>query len=155
MKKLITIALLMYVSCIVFAQETSAEAEVRKLEEQERQAVLKKDTAALGKIWDKHFVVNAPNNRVVVSEGDIASRPVIAHMGYASFTREIEQILVRGNVVFCMGNEVVMPAENYPRAGKEIRRRYTNVWMKENGVWTLVARHASEICPDPVQPKKQ
>ena len=148
------VACLLYLSCITYGQETSAEAELRKLEEQERQAVLKKDTATLQKLWDKHFIVNAPSNRVVVSEGDASSRPVIAQMGYASFTREIEQLLVRGDVVFCMGNEVVIPAENYPRAGEEIKRRYTNIWMKQNGVWKLVARHGSEICSQ-AQPKKK
>lgn len=154
MKKLMVLAVLLYFSCSTYSQEASAEAEVRKLEEQERQAVLKKDTAVLQKIWDKHLIVNAPTNRVVVSEGGAAARPVIAQMGYASFTREIEQLLVRGDVVFCMGNEVVIPAEDYPRAGEEIRRRYTNVWMKQNGVWTLVARHGSEICIQQ-QPKKK
>ena len=127
------------------AQEISAEADIRKLEEQERQAVLKKDTAMLRKIWDKHFLVNAPTNKIVISE-DAVARPVITQMSYASFTREIEQVLVRGDVVFCMGSEVVVPAEGNANAGNEIKRRYTNIWMKQNGVWTLVARHASIIC---------
>jgi ketosteroid isomerase-like protein len=130
----------------LYAQEASAEAEIRKLEEQERQAVLKKDTATLRKLWDRHFIVNAPNNKVVLSGEDAVARPVITQMAYSSFTREIEQILVRGDVVFCMGNEVVMPASDNPKAGEEIKRRYTNIWMKQNGTWTLVARHASMIC---------
>ena len=127
------------------AQEISPEADIRKLEEQERQAVLKKDTAMLRKIWDKNFLVNAPSNRIVISD-DAVARPVITQMSYASFTREIEQIMVRGDVVFSMGSEIVVPAEGSPNAGKEIKRRYTNIWMKQNAVWTLVARHASIIC---------
>lgn len=133
-------------SGILFAQETSPEAEVRLLEEKERQAVLKKDTAALRKLWDRYFLVNAPTNRVVPAGPDVVSRPVI-QLKYASFTREIEQILVRGDVVFSMGNEVIIPdGDDDPRKGKEIRRRYTNIWMKHGTTWTLVARHASEIC---------
>lgn len=127
------------------AQESSAEADIRKLEEQERQAVLRKDTATLRKIWDKHFLVNAPTNKIVISE-DAVARPVITQMSYASFTREIEQVLVRGDVVFCMGSEIVVPADGHPNAGRETKRRYTNIWMRQNGVWTLVARHASIIC---------
>lgn len=129
-----------------YSQESSAEAEIRKLEEQERQAVLKRDTAALRKIWDKHFIVNAPNNKVVIAAENPVDRPVVAQISYSSFTREIEQILVRGDVVFCMGNEIVVPASDRPKAGQEIKRRYTNVWMKQDGAWTLVARHASVIC---------
>ena len=137
----------MLFSGLAYAQESSPEADIRLLEEKERQAVLKKDTASLRKIWDRYFLVNAPSNRVVPAGPDVASRPVISQLSYASFTREIEQILVRGDVVFSMGNEVVVPdgAED-PRKGKEIRRRYTNVWMKQGNTWTLVARHASEVC---------
>ena len=146
-KNFCVILFLILFSGILVAQETSPEADIRLLEEKERQAVLKKDTAALRKIWDRYFLVNAPTNRIVTAGPDVASRLVISRMSYASFTREIEQILVRGDVVFSMGNEVVIPdADDDPRKGKEIRRRYTNIWMKQGSTWTLVARHASEIC---------
>ena len=146
MKKLIIILVCVLQFQYLLAQEASAEADIRKLEEQERQAVLKKDTAALRKIWDRHLIVNAPSNRIVISGTDAVARPVITQMSYASFTREIEQILVRGDVVFSMGSEIVVPAEGTPNAGREIKRRYTNIWMRQSGVWTLVARHASIIC---------
>ena len=146
MKKVIIILTCIFQLQHLLAQEASAEADIRKLEEQERQAVLKKDTAALRKIWDRYFIVNAPNNKIVLSGSDAVARPVITQMSYASFTREIEQILVRGDVVFSMGSEIVVPAEGAPNAGKEIKRRYTNIWMKQSGAWTLVARHASIIC---------
>ena len=146
MKKLIIILVCVLQFQYLLAQEASAEADIRKLEEQERQAVLKKDTVALRKIWDRHLIVNAPSNRIVISETDAVARPVITQMSYASFTREIEQILVRGDVVFSMGSEIVVPAEGTPNAGRELKRRYTNIWMRQSGVWTLVARHASIIC---------
>ena len=145
MKKFVVVLICFFQLKQLFAQEASAEADIRKLEEQERQAVLKKDTAMLRKIWDKHFLVNAPTNRIVIAE-DAVARPVITQLSYASFTREIEQVLVRGDVVFSMGSEIIVPAEGSPDAGKEIKRRYTNIWMKQSGVWTLVARHASVIC---------
>ena len=145
MKKFVVVLICFFQLQQLFAQEASAEADIRKLEEQERQAVLKKDTAMLRKIWDKHFLVNAPTNRIVLTN-DAVARPVITQISYTSFTREIEQVLVRGDVVFSMGSEIVVPAEGSPNAGKEIKRRYTNIWMKQGGVWTLVARHASVIC---------
>lgn len=132
----------------IIAQDNSAEADIRKLEEQERQAVLRKDTATLRKIWDRYFIVNAPVNRVVVSGDDPINRPVIIQTTYASFTREIEEILVRGDVVFSMGSEVVVLAGNAPNAGKEVKRRFTNIWLKQGNTWTLGARHASIICDE-------
>ena len=147
MKKWFIFLLFSIPGYFVVAQETSAEAEIRKLEEQERQAVLRKDTANLRKIWDRYLIVNAPSNRVVLSGEDAVARPVITQMTYSSFTREIEQILVRGDVVLSMGSEIIIPGgEDDPRKGKEIKRRYTNMWMKQGGVWKLVARHANEIC---------
>lgn len=155
MKNLMILLVFVVQFSIVTAQDTSPEAEVRKLEEQERQAVLKKDTAALRKIWDRYLIVNAPSNKIVLSGEDAVARPVITEMSYSSFTREIEQVLVRGDVVFCMGNEVVMPASDDPKEGEEIKRRYTNIWMKQNGTWTLVARHASIICEEKAKPNRR
>ncbi len=42
----------------------SDELEIRKLEQMEVQAVLKKDTITLLKLWDKEYVVNAPDNKI-------------------------------------------------------------------------------------------
>jgi hypothetical protein len=30
--------------------------------------------------------------------------------------------------------------------GQIVRRRFTHVWIKENGEWKLFARHANNIC---------
>ncbi|MBC7827666.1 MAG: nuclear transport factor 2 family protein [Chitinophagaceae bacterium] len=146
MKKLMTICVLILCNAYLYAQDTSAESEIRKLEEKERQAVLKKDTIVLAQLWGKDFMVNAPTNRVVLAGNRVAERPVIAQMSYSSFTREVEEILVKGDIVFSMGNEVVVPAGDNPKAGQTIKRRYTNIWMKQNGDWKLVARHANQIC---------
>jgi hypothetical protein len=45
-----------------------------------------------------------------------------------------------------MGKETVVPKGKSPEAGKTIYRRYANTWMKRDGQWRLVARHASVIC---------
>ena len=132
--------------CCLCAQPTSAESEIRKLEETERRAVLRKDTATLRKIWDRHLIVNAPMNKVVLSGEDAVARPVITDMEYSSFTREIEQLLVRGDLVISMGNEIIVPFGDEPKEEQAIKRRYTNIWMKQNGGWTLVARHANIVC---------
>ena len=146
MKKIMIIHALLVFAGYLCAQNTNAESEIRKLEEAERQAVLKKDTIVLAQIWDKEFMVNAPNNRVVLAGNGVAERPVITQMVYSSFTREIEEILIKGDIVFCMGNEIVVPAGDNPKAGQAIKRRYTNIWMRQNGAWKLVARHANQIC---------
>jgi hypothetical protein len=51
-------------------------------------------------------------------------------------------------MVVVMGRETLTPAGNAPGAGQTIRRRYTNVWMKNRGKWLLTVRHAHIICSD-------
>lgn len=147
MKKGILLSTMLCCVSILQAQNASIESEIRNLETEEHQAVLKKDTATLHKIWGHDLIVNAAMNRVVQATTNVSDRPVISQMSYSSFTREIEHIQVKGDVVFSMGSEVVVPVGNVPNAGQTVKRRYTNIWMKENGSWKLVARHANVICP--------
>jgi ketosteroid isomerase-like protein len=145
MKKIITVFPLFF--CVIFlhAQNQTTEAEIRNLEQIEVKAVLEKDTVTLLKIWDKDYVVNSPTNKVVFAGKSAVDRPVM-NMSRSVFTREIEQIIVRGDVVFSMGSETVVPAGDQPHAGQTVKRRYTNIWMKQGANWKLVARHANVIC---------
>jgi len=49
-----------------------------------------------------------------------------------------------------MGNELVVP-KTAPKGSSHdtnqpIKRRFTNVWMRKDGKWLMIARHASNIC---------
>jgi hypothetical protein len=48
-----------------------------------------------------------------------------------------------------MGLETLIPITDAPSAGlvagKTIKRRFTNIWKKEDGTWRLFARHANVI----------
>jgi hypothetical protein len=145
MKKLITTIPLILCACYLYAQNKDIEEEIKKLEQLEVRAVLARDTVILKKLWDKNFVVNNPANRVVVANANPLDRPVLKEPRI-SFTREMEHIAVRGDIVFTMGNETVVPGGDLPKAGQTVKRRYTNIWMKVDGEWKLVARHANEIC---------
>jgi ketosteroid isomerase-like protein len=136
---------LLCIICVLplFAQNQETEAEIKKLEQMEVEAVLKKDTVTLLKLWDKNYVVNAPDNKINFAGKTTLDRPVLKR-SRVSFSLYIEQIIVRGNTVISMGSETVVPTENQPQL---VKRRYTNIWMKQDGSWKLVARHANVICP--------
>ena len=52
---------------VAMAQDRrSDEDHVRSLDDQERIAALKRDIPALERLWSEEFIVNAPNNQVVV-----------------------------------------------------------------------------------------
>jgi hypothetical protein len=124
--------------------QTNSEKQIRKLENQEKQAVLKGDTTTLYKLWSPNYVVNAPMNAVAtikqikgfLSEGQI---------DYTSFDRIIEKITFTGDIAIVMGKEITTPEKNTENAGKTVTRRYTNIWMKTKGVWLLTARQATNI----------
>ena len=129
------------VSAQSMKQKAVIEQEIRRLDVAHADAVLRGDLAALDKLWTKDFKVNNPFNEI-----DKADRIRTGAVTYSSFIREPEAVLIHGNTVIVMGREIVVPKGSSPDAGKTINRRYTNIWMKRNSKWRLVARHASVIC---------
>jgi ketosteroid isomerase-like protein len=123
------------------SQKAAIEQEIRRLDLEHADAILRGDLPALDKLWTTDFKVNNPFNEV-----DKADRIRTGAMTYSSFIREPETVLVHGDTVIVMGREIVVPKGNSPDAGKTINRRYTNIWMKRDSKWRLVARHASVIC---------
>lgn len=129
------------VSAQSMKQKAVIEQEIRRLDVAHADAVLRGDLAALDKLWTKDFKVNNPFNEI-----DKADRIRTGAVTYSSFIREPEAVLIHGDTVIVMGREIVVPKGSSPDAGKTINRRYTNIWMKRNSKWRLVARHASVIC---------
>jgi hypothetical protein len=121
--------------------QVELEKEIKMLEAQEVQAVLAHDAAALERLWDKAYVVHNPQGRIVPASGSVMDRPVL-QSARASFTRDVESIVANGDVVFSMGSETVTDS----KASEVIKRRYTNTWMRKDGAWKMVARHANQIC---------
>jgi ketosteroid isomerase-like protein len=128
----------------------SDEELVRSLDDQERAAALKRDVAALERLWSDHFTVNAPNNQVVI--GKRAVLETFVHTGvinFSSFERHIEFIRVDGDFAVIMGLETVQPISDAPSvglvAGQAVKRRFTHIWKREPGTWRLYARHANVI----------
>jgi ketosteroid isomerase-like protein len=140
MKTLISLLALAFCAECSFAQSQNTETVIRTLEQAEVKAVLAKDSVTLLKLWDKDYVVNSPDNVVVFPGKTTLDRPVLKR-ARVSFTREVEQVIIKGDVAFAMGNETVVTAS------QTLKRRYTNIWMQKAGSWQLVARHASIICP--------
>jgi ketosteroid isomerase-like protein len=127
---------------------TPDEEVVRSLDDQERIAALKRDVAALERLWSERFTVNAPNNQVVVGRRAVLDTFVGAGViNFSSFERQIEFMRVEGDFAFIMGLETVRPITDAPAAGlvagQTVHRRFTNIWKREDGTWRLFARHAN------------
>lgn len=126
-------------------EQSSAEATVRSLDDEERIAALKRDTIALERLWSDQFVVNGPNNKVVADKRALLN----ALVPRSSYVRQIEFIRVDGDFAFIMGLETLVAVTDAPSvglvAGQPTRRRFTHVWKREGDTWRLYARHANVI----------
>ena len=90
----------------VLAQD-SRESEIRRLEDLERESVLKSDSAVLfDKIWSPKMVVNTPANVVGTVDG---TKQLLRAGGlkYLSFERNIEKITFVDDLAIVMGGEVI------------------------------------------------
>ena len=125
---------------------------VCSLDDQERAAALNRDVPALERLWSDEFVVNAPNNQVVVGRQQNLDTFVRGGIiNFSSFERTIEFMRVDGDFGVIMGLESVVPRTDAPTvglvAGQVIRRRFTNIWKKEGDTWRLYWRHANVMTP--------
>ena len=123
------------------------EAEIKRLEQLEAKAFLERDIPTLSKLWDAKYVVNNPDNKIVAGVSP-KERPGL-QKPRSSFTREVERLTVRGDLVISMGGETIVPGDGEPHAGKTVHRRYTHVWQRVEGEWKLIARHSNVSRIDP------
>ena len=122
----------------------SWESEVRGREEQARTAFLAADLGALNELMADGYVVNSPLQRVVTKQQlfELIGAGRIRHSTYQS---EIDHIVRHGDTVVVMGHDSVTD----PPDGAVSRRRYTNVWQLDGGVWRSIARHAHVTSREP------
>ena len=128
---------------LAFGQEAVV-AEVTKLDNQEREAIIRADTVALLRLWSPDIIINNPQNRISTL-AQVMARIRHGQIDYTSFDRTIEKISVKGDVVMLMGQEVLKPENKADYVGKTVTRRFTNVWMRSAGAWRLVARQATIV----------
>ena len=135
---------LLFTSSFILAQDPR-EAEIRRLENLEKESVLKGDSVALyDKIWSPNMVVNTPANVVGTIEGTKAQLRA-GNLNYLSFERNIDKITFTDNVAIVMGGEIIKPQGHQLNAGKTVTRRFTHVWLYRNNSWSIIARHATII----------
>jgi hypothetical protein len=121
----------------------SVEQQIRALEQAQVDLLLRNDVDGMQKNWSKDYVVNNPFNQTVDANAGPIRR---GQLTYSSFVRNIERVAVHGNTTIVMGSETVVPSGRSSNAGRTIQRRFTDVWMSEEGRWLLTARHANVIC---------
>lgn len=126
---------------------SASELEVRRLNAEEVDAFLHKDPASMARLWSDGFVVTNPLNRFVTRQ-EVLGMVQSGFLIITAYDRQIEYIRTYGDTIIVAGNEAVTWGGKMPNAGKVEHLRFTGVWMKQDGRWLQVARHANVI-PQP------
>ncbi len=124
--------------------QTNNEVQIRELEIKEGQAWVKKDSAALFKLFSPNLIVNTPMNKVAT----LAMIKKLMQSGKIDISyseKQIEKITFINNMAVVMGDDIVKPEGMMENAGKTITRQYTDVWIKDNNDWKLSIRQATNI----------
>lgn len=127
------------------AQANADSLLVRQLDRAEVEALLHRDSTALRRLWAPDLIVNNPRNRVTHGSEAVIELIRNGTIDYAGFEREVEAMTLQGNTAVLMGAETIRPVNRAPSAGQTVRRRFTHVWVRRDGAWRLVARHASIV----------
>lgn len=122
------------------------EQEIKKLDLAHADAILRRDVEALKNLIAEDAVTNHPTNKIVREREGIFELIRTGVINYSSFERVPETFLFYKDMVVVMGHETLTLAGEDGKAGKTVRRRYTNVWMKQKGKWLLTIRHAHILC---------
>ncbi len=126
------------------SDDKQAEQQVRQASDEEVQAFLHDDPTTMARLWSDDFVVTNPLNKFV-NKQQVLGMVQSGFLVITSYDRRIEYARVYGNTVILAGSETVVWGGKMPNAGKTEQLRFTAIWMKQQGRWQEVARHANIV----------
>ena len=149
---LISAATLLCAACATGSASMTPE-HVLAIDEQQRDMVLRSDVSGLDRLAHRNLMINAPAGRVLLREQFLANMRS-GEIAAEAFSRTPEEVRISGGLAVVMGNESFTPAASSEHGrtygARQLRRRYTNVYVWEDGRWQWVARHAN-VLPTPSQ----
>jgi len=132
-------------------QAKPSESSLRAADAEQMRIIVQQDATAQQQFMHPNYIINAPANRVL-RKSQVVS--MLAHGGMASerFERVIEGTALTDNVGIVMGREIVKPTAGSElgklHPAKTLQRRFTNVFLFENGKWRFLARQATIVGED-------
>jgi hypothetical protein len=121
--------------------------EVLKIRQQAIVALTTTGPTAESERYSSTFVANAPGGGVINAK-QMQAAFAKGTVKYAKVEMKLDYAASHGpDMVVLMGEEIVVPGAGARNAGQSIRRRFTDIFRKENGEWRHDVRHANVI-PD-------
>ena len=132
------------------AEQVPTDASLRAADAEQMRIIVEGDATAQQEFMHPNYIINAPAN-VVRRKAELVADLARGGMASEGFERTIEGTAITGSVGIVMGREVVKPApaSNLGRLhpGATLQRRFTNVFLWEDGKWRFLARQASVVAP--------
>jgi hypothetical protein len=144
----ICVAILCFTACATMPATEPDLASLRATDHAQMSAVSAGDIAALDALAHPDLRINAPTGRILTHQAFFAAMRSGA-IGAEAFTRTPEDAVIRGEIGVVMGSEVFTPtaASDLGRqyGAVPLQRRYTNVYVWQDGRWRWLARHANVV----------
>jgi len=148
MKKTIILAALIAGATLLALGQTGkdrhVEEEIRRLNAQEVEALLRNDVVTLKRLWSDDFVVTNPFNKFI-NKQQVVGMTESGTLAFTSYDRQVDYVRVYGDTAVVAGSETVVWAGKLPTAGQTSHLRFTGIWIKQGGRWQEVARHANMV----------
>lgn len=126
----------------------SPEAKLAAVDARQKEMVAKADVDGLAALSAPTLTINAPTNRIL-SHDQFLAMMRSGQIGAEAFERTVENVSIHGDVGVVMGNEVFTPTAESELGrtygARPLKRRYTNIYVLEQGVWKWLARHANVV----------
>ena len=122
----------------------AVEQELLKVERAWLDAYLKRDVAAMEQIESDDFTITHGNGQVITKAQEIANlKRAGATDSSLSFSTEETKVRVYGDTAILTGIFVSKGKDSTQRS------RYTDVYVRRNGRWQVVASHLTQLTPPP------
>lgn len=138
---------------IIFSAPASAQTKaddqsLREADALQMRIIVQEDAKAQQDFMHPNYIINAPANRVMRKE-QVVGMLAQGWMASESFERTIEATSITGQVGIVMGQETVTPSTNSQLGqqfgSKVLTRRFTNIFLWEDGRWRFLARQATVV----------
>jgi hypothetical protein len=134
--------------CTSVAAAEISEASLRAADAEQMRIIVEGDARSQQEFMHPNYIINGPSNRIM-RKSALVTMLAQGKMASERFERVIEGIAITGNIGIVMGSEVVRPASTSELGSRHgnvaLNRRYTNVFLFEDGKWRFLARQATIV----------
>jgi hypothetical protein len=138
----------MFAAASARADAAPTEASLRAADQEQRRVVFEGKTDELARLCHPNLLINGPNGRVLTREMLLESVRT-GTIAKEKFERIPEAVHITGNIGVLLGHEVVVAApgsRDFETFGnRPFQRRYTNIFLFQDGKWWFLARQASIV----------